>query len=55
MDKVAYLIFDCEAIADGDLITRVRYPHDALTGPLAIRRYFASGSRQSRRRVRTRP
>src|SRR5262249_28623582 len=39
MDKVAYLIFDCEAIADGDLISRVRYPNDALTPPLAIRRY----------------
>lgn len=39
MDKVSYLIFDCEAIADGDLIARVRYPNDALTGPLAIRRY----------------
>ncbi len=39
MDKVSYLIFDCEAIADGELITRVRYPNDALTGPQAIRRY----------------
>jgi hypothetical protein len=39
MDKVSYLIFDCEAIADGDLITRVRYPNEALTGPLAIRRF----------------
>ena len=38
-DKVAYLIFDCEAIADGDLIARVRYPHDSLTGPQAIRRF----------------
>ena len=39
MDKVSYLIFDCEAVADGDLISRVRYPNDALTPPLAIRRY----------------
>lgn len=39
MDKVSYLIFDCEAIADGDLVTRVRYPQEALTGPQAIRRY----------------
>lgn len=39
MDKVSYLIFDSEAIADGELITRVRYPNDALTGPQAIRRY----------------
>ncbi len=39
MDKVSYLIFDCEAIADGELIARVRYPADALTGPQAVRRY----------------
>jgi predicted PolB exonuclease-like 3'-5' exonuclease len=39
MDKVSYLIFDCEAIADGELIRRVRYPHEALTAPQAIRRY----------------
>ncbi|HLJ11051.1 MAG TPA: 3'-5' exonuclease [Planctomycetaceae bacterium] len=39
MDKVAYLVFDCEAIADGELIARVRYPHDALAPPQAIRRY----------------
>ena len=39
MDKVSYLIFDCEAIADGDLIKRVRYPDEALTPPQAIRRY----------------
>ena len=39
MDKVSYLIFDCEAIADGDLISRVRYPNDALDAAQAIRRY----------------
>ena len=39
MDKVSYLIFDCEAIADGELITRVRYPNDALTAPQATRRF----------------
>lgn len=39
MDKVSYLIFDCEAVADGDLISRVRYPDAALTPPQAIRRY----------------
>jgi hypothetical protein len=39
IDKVSFLVFDCEAIADGELIARVRYPHDALTGPQAIRRF----------------
>lgn len=39
MDNVSYLIFDCEAIADGELISRVRYPADGLTAPQAIRRY----------------
>ena len=39
MDQVKYLIFDCEAIADGDLIKRVRYPNEELTTTQAIRRY----------------
>src|SRR5580765_6881425 len=39
MDKVSYLIFDCEAIADGELITRVKYANDALTPQQAIRRF----------------
>ena len=39
MDKVAYLVFDCEAIADGELISRVRYPNDVLTPTQAVRRY----------------
>ncbi|MGQ0633784.1 MAG: 3'-5' exonuclease [Planctomycetaceae bacterium] len=37
--NVAYLIFDCEAIADGDLVARVRYPGEALTPAQAIRRF----------------
>lgn len=39
--NVAYLIFDVEAIADGDLISRVRYPNDDLTASEAIARYRA--------------
>jgi predicted PolB exonuclease-like 3'-5' exonuclease len=39
MDKVTYLIFDCEAIADGELVKRVRYPNDDLTPQQAVRRY----------------
>jgi predicted PolB exonuclease-like 3'-5' exonuclease len=37
--SVRYLIFDVEAIADGDLITRVRYPNDTFTPAEAIRRF----------------
>lgn len=37
--QVQYLIFDCEAVADGDLIAKIRYPQEALTPPQAIRRY----------------
>jgi len=38
-DKIDYLIFDVEAIADGDLISRVKYPDDDLSPAQAIRRY----------------
>lgn len=38
-DRVAYLIFDVETIADGDLIARVRYPDDELDAPQAIQKY----------------
>ncbi len=40
-NKPAYLIFDTEAIADGDLISKIRYPKDKLTGNAAIARYRA--------------
>ena len=39
MSDVRYLIFDVEAIGDGDLIQRVRYPHEELTPREAIERY----------------
>ncbi len=38
---VRYLIFDAEAVADGDLIARVRYPKDDLTAGDAVARYRA--------------
>lgn len=36
---VAYLIFDVEAVGDGELIANVRYPNDTLTPAAALRRY----------------
>ena len=38
---VEYLIFDIEAIADGDLVSKIRYPGEGLSGPEAIARYRA--------------
>jgi hypothetical protein len=39
--EVAYLIFDIEAIADGDLISRIRYPREALSAADATARFRA--------------
>jgi 3'-5' exonuclease len=39
--KPAYLVFDVEAIADGDLISRVRYPGAGLTPAEAVARFRA--------------
>jgi len=39
--QVEFLIFDVEAVADGSLIQRVRYPADPLTPEEAIARYRA--------------
>lgn len=39
--SVPYLIFDVEAIADGDLIQRVRYPDSSLSAEEAVSRYRA--------------
>lgn len=36
---VAYLIFDVEAVGDGDLISKVKYGSQGLTGPEALRRF----------------
>ena len=37
--KPAYLIFDVEAVADGELVKNVRYPDEELTPAEAIRKY----------------
>ena len=37
--NVAYLVFDVEAVADGDLIRRVRYPDTELSAAEAVARY----------------
>jgi predicted PolB exonuclease-like 3'-5' exonuclease len=36
---VQYLIFDVEAVGDGDLISRVKYPADQLTPEQALRKF----------------
>jgi hypothetical protein len=36
---VAYLVFDVEAVADGDLVSRIRYPAESLPAADAIARY----------------
>lgn len=41
MSNVDYLLFDIEAIADGDLVARIRYPKEHLSGPEALARYRA--------------
>jgi hypothetical protein len=38
-DGVKYLVFDCEAIADGELISRVRYPGMGLSPADATRKF----------------
>lgn len=37
--QVEYLVFDAEAVADGELIAKVRYPRESLTPEEAIRKY----------------
>ncbi|HUQ71678.1 MAG TPA: 3'-5' exonuclease, partial [Planctomycetaceae bacterium] len=39
--KPAYLIFDVEAIADGELVSKIRYPNLGMSGPEALARYRA--------------
>ena len=38
-ENVAHLVFDCESIADGALIAKVRYPGEKLSPEDAITRY----------------
>ncbi len=51
MSDVRYLIFDVEAVGDGDLIHRVRYPDEELTPRQAIERYQADLLEQTGRDV----
>lgn len=37
--SVAYILFDVESVADGQLVSKVRYPGDGLSPSEAIRRY----------------
>jgi 3'-5' exonuclease len=37
--SVAYLVFDLESVADGALVSRLRYPGEMLDPPAAIQRY----------------
>src|SRR5689334_21180643 len=37
--NVAYLIFDIETVADGDLVARLRYPGEKLKPAAAVRKY----------------
>lgn len=39
VEQVSHLVFDCESIADGALIAKVRYPGEALSPEQAIARY----------------
>ena len=39
--QVSYFIFDIETVADGDLVSKIRYPKEELTGPEALARYRA--------------
>jgi predicted PolB exonuclease-like 3'-5' exonuclease len=37
--QVSYFIFDIETIADGDLVSKIRYPNDGLSAAEALARY----------------
>jgi len=39
--QVEYLVFDIEAIADGDLVSKIRYPGEGLSAAEALVRYRA--------------
>ena len=40
-NEVAYLVFDIESVADGELVSRLQYPGEDLSGDEAISRYRA--------------
>src|SRR5438128_12547446 len=37
--SVRYLVFDIESVADGDLVSKIRYPGRGLSAADAVRRY----------------
>ena len=37
--NVRYLVFDIESVADGDLVSKIRYPGQGLKAADAVRRY----------------
>jgi predicted PolB exonuclease-like 3'-5' exonuclease len=39
--EVKYLVFDCESVADGELVSKLRYPGEGLSAEEAIARYRA--------------
>lgn len=39
LPQVSYFIFDIETIADGDLVSKIRYPNEGLTAEEALTRY----------------
>ena len=39
--QIRYLVFDVESVADGELISQVRYPQQGLSPPQAVQRYRA--------------
>lgn len=39
--QVAYFIFDTETVADGDLVSKIRYPNEGLSAADALARYRA--------------
>src|SRR4051794_6575606 len=39
MQSVKYLVFDLETVADGELVSRLRYPKEGLSSVDAVRRY----------------
>ena len=45
--NVSFLVFDVEAVADGELVSRVRYPRESLSAAEAIARYRAERLEQT--------
>ena len=48
---VAYLVFDIETVADGQLVSQIRYPGQCLTPDVALARYRAELLEQNGRDI----